>query len=507
MTRKSKVRGNKRSKRVKRNRDRSNRRNTKRLTKRGRRTNVRKNSKKVNSKRRKRRKTRKTRNTRKTRQNVIMKGGVWEGQTSVDLPQPDVQDPLYYDLFAGPGEDPEVNTPFVKQKEYPGRTGVTPRTSVRHDLFPIKGVGRLKKGTEVWYMDETDSFPAEILEHARDTGTGRYVVQLDLTKLDLHDIRLTPKEREEKKKWAFHSEIKTENQPFTTMNCGDKYLAEERPAQTVGGRPTERPLYLKVLEAGALEPIWIYFLSKYVQSGKLGSSRKMFLLRPVSEEMAARLGVNDVSTCHGWVSASVNEAGKLKDRPLRKYVDHKIKGIVFRSNGDNTFTVSYKTGNNPRTGAKKTVHHDVFTLLPTRNVKISDYKETEKAPSSVSSMSRLEGPDVFEEDKNQDWNAFERNLSQLWDDYKATWHSRETPHARGVKKGKTVAKAPEVASATALPMVKGTVPLVAEAVAVVKASVPHRSRGAPAPISPPPRAEPGPSDRSVKASAPPPDDY
>jgi hypothetical protein len=360
-----------------------------------------------------------------------MKGGVWPSTTSANLAQPLSQEPLYYDLFVGPGKDPQVDTPFVVQKEYPGRTGVTPHTEVRNELFPITDVGSLPRGAAVWCSTETDTFRAEILGLGRD-HRGRDVVQLDLTKLDMRRHSLTKKVREEKKMWAFHSQIKTENQPFTTWNCGDKYLAEERPAQSHGGLPTERPLYLKVLEAGHPEPIWIYFLSKFVQSGAV-RRRKMFLLRPVSEKMAARLGVNDLSICHGWVSASVNDAGKLKDRPLRNYVDHKIKGIVFRSNGDNTFTVSYKTGNNPRTGAKKTVHHDVFTLLPTRNVKISDYQETYEAASLDSGMKRLEGPEHFEEDKEQDWVAFERNLSQLWKNYKASWHTQETPHASGVK--------------------------------------------------------------------------
>ena len=389
MTRKSRVRRNQRSKRVQRNQNR----NTKRLTKRGRRTNVRKNSKKVNSKRRKRRKTR------KTRQNVIMKGGLWDSEPSIVLLQPADQYPVYYDLFAGAGSAP-ISTPFVSEKSYPGRTGTTPGFTLFTSMIQIPGIGRLvggvpqglPAGTAVFYSDPYSNRPATVaqippqqLREMKGDNSAR--VPLLITE-------------DNAKILARHSEVTLPNTEFTTTMCGDRYLAFLPPQRN------EVPLYLKVQDVVTKEVIWIYFLSKWVKSRlkitkDRGYRRRMFLLRPVSPQE------------HAWSGCgSGKETARLKDRAWKKYVDRKIKGIHWDLDDRNrTVTVSYETRG--KTGPV----NDVFRLLPQRNVKKSDYQETTRHVSTLLPIERLEGPEEFEEEEDQDWVAFKRNLTGLWREF------------------------------------------------------------------------------------------
>jgi hypothetical protein len=425
MPRKSRVRRNQRSKRVQRNRNR----NTKRLTKRGRRTNVRKNSKKVNSKRRKRRKTR------KTRQNVIMKGGLWPSTTSLALLQPADQQPVYYDLFAREGTA-VISKHDVREQSYPGRTGKTPGLKLFTDLVQIPNVGRLAKGTKVWYRDRNDTLRAEIDSHGQD-DRGNDSVLLRITEKNLRETDLSRAEQQQRTKWAYPSHIHAPNTEFTTTMCGDQYLAFLPP-----DRP-EVPLYLKVLDLTSREEIWIYFLSKWVKSAwktrqtKGASRRRMFLLRP--------------SQGRAWSGCgSGNKAARLQDRALQKYVDRKIKGIHWDPEERNrTVTVSYED-------RERGPVNDVFRLLPQRKVKISGYLEEDKPVSDTLPQTRKSGPEVFEEGEDQDWEAFKRNLTGLWTEYESAADPPVlTP--KGVRTPAGTRAAPVVGTALSKPVMASAV--------------------------------------------------
>ena len=339
-----------------------------------------------------------------------MKGGLWEGRISVNLLQPADQQPVYYDLFASEGAAP-IPRHDVREQSYPGRTGETPGFKLANPFVQIPDVGRLKIGTHVFYStDDASHQPATIVsipeaQYKQMSPLHRAGVALNITD------RLPPKNI-----LARRREVTAENTEFTTTMCGDPYLAFHPPGRN------EVPLYLKVLDVDTGEEIWIYFLSKWVESAwktqrtKGASRRRMFLLRPVSHRsdrprQSARTAWSGCGHIgHGFALDGAQPA-RLNDRAWKNYVDRKIKGIHWDLDDENkTVTVSYEDSDGVPV-------NDVFRLLPQRKVKKSDYLEEEKPVSDILPQKRMEGPDVFEEGEDQDWAAFKRNLTGLWTAY------------------------------------------------------------------------------------------